>query len=123
MPKSLRTTRIHLSKLLILPLPFPRIRNPKPILEHLADRLKRHALDLWEAEDDKQPPEEADAGVEAEGAAGRDALHHAQEGGRDDDVCAPASYGVEHGANGASINRQKLSADLWIVSGYLRGLE
>jgi hypothetical protein len=63
----------------MLPLPLLRVPPPETVLEHFADRLERHALDIRVKEDDEQPADEADAAVEAEGARGGDAFHHAEE--------------------------------------------
>ena len=84
--------RAHpLRNLLLAHLPqLPRIPDPEPMLEDLGDLLERQAGDLGVEEDDEDPADAADGGVEAEGAAGRHALHHGEEGGGDDDVAAPA---------------------------------
>ena len=102
---------VDLRELLVLPLPVSGIANTKTVLEDLADVLQRHALDLGEAEDDEQPADEADSGVEAECAGGSDALHHGQEGGRNDDISRPAGNGVQHGADCANLHGDQLSAD------------
>jgi hypothetical protein len=82
------SSSIHLRKLLVLLLPSARIAN-----------TKGHAPDLWEAEDNEQPPNEANAGVESECSRGGDSLHHGEEGRRDDDVGRPACHSVQHCAN------------------------
>ena len=63
----------------MLPLPLLRVSPPETVLEHFADRLERHALDVRVEEDNEAPAEEADGAVEAEGAGGGDAFHHAEE--------------------------------------------
>ncbi len=93
--------RINLRELLILLLPSPSIPDTKPVLKHLANILKRHPLDLREAEDDKQPADKTDRGVEAEGSGRGDSFHHGQEGRGDYYVGRPACHGVQHGADGA----------------------
>ena len=72
--------RLNLLPLIfMLPLPLLRIPSSETVLEHFADRLEWHAFDVWVEEDDEQPADEADASVEAEGARGGDAFHHAEE--------------------------------------------
>lgn len=44
--------------------------------ENLSDRLKRHTLNFWEAEDNEEPAEKADACVKSEGSRWGDAFHH-----------------------------------------------
>ena len=80
----------NLGQVLVIPLPLLGVLDTEARGKHFADRLKRHTLALGVEEDDEQPAEEADAAVEAEGAAGRHASHHAQECGCDNDVGAPA---------------------------------
>jgi hypothetical protein len=93
------SSSIHLRKLLVLLLPPARIANTKAVLEDLADILKGHAPDLWEAKDNEQPSNEANAGVKSECSRGGDSLHHGEEGRRDDDVGRPACHSVQHCAN------------------------
>ena len=113
---------VDLRKLLVLLLPILGIANTKAVLEDLADILQRHALDLGEAEDDEQPAHETDSGVKAECAGGSDALHHGQEGGRDDDVGRPAGDSVQHGADCANFHGDQLGADPG-NGGYSRAVE
>lgn len=63
--------------MLMFLLPLLRELTAETVLEDFTDRLKRHALDVWVEEDDKQPADEADSAVEAEGSGGGDAFHHA----------------------------------------------
>ena len=77
---------IDLGELFVLFLPLLGVADTEAVLEDLADVLEGHALNLGEAEDDEQPADEADSGVETEGAGGGDALHHCQEGRGDDDI-------------------------------------
>lgn len=54
--------------MLVLLLPLLRVLAAEAVLEDFANRLERHALDVWVEEDDEQPADEADAAVEAEGS-------------------------------------------------------
>lgn len=63
--------------MLVLLLPLLGVLAAETMLEDLADRLERHALDVRVEEDDEQPADEADAAVEAEGSRRGDAFHHA----------------------------------------------
>lgn len=93
------SSSIHLCKLLVLLLPPARIANTKAVLEDLPDVFEGHAPDLWEAEDDEQPSDEADASVESERSRGGDSLHHGEEGRCDDDIGRPACHSVKHRAD------------------------
>lgn len=46
------------------------------MVEDLADILEWHTPDLWKAEDNEEPANEADAGIESESAARGNSLHH-----------------------------------------------
>ena len=74
------SSSIRLRKLLVLLLPPARIANTKAVLEDLADILKRHSPNFGEAEDNEQPPDEANAGVESERTRGGDSFHHGEKG-------------------------------------------
>jgi hypothetical protein len=94
---------VDLRELLVLPLPLTRVPDTKALRKDLADVLKRHTPDLREAEDDEQPAEKADTGIEAERTRRRDTLHHSKEGRSDNNVRRPARDGVEHSSNGADL--------------------
>jgi hypothetical protein len=99
---------IDLRELLVLPLPLTGVPDTEAIRKDLADVLERHTPDLWKAEDDEHPAEEADSSVEAERARRSDALHHRQEGGCNDDIGGPACDGIQHGADRANLLKKEL---------------
>ena len=77
--------------MLVLSLPLFGESESEAVLEHFADRLQRHTLNVRVKEDDEQPAEEADSTVETECSGWCDALHHREEGAADDDIGAPAT--------------------------------
>ena len=68
--------------------------DTEPMLKDLSDFLERQARHFGVEEVDQDPADAADGGVEAKGAGWRHALHHGEEGRRDDDVGTPA--GTSH---------------------------
>lgn len=89
---------------------MPGVLHTEAVLEDLLDLLERQTADLGVEEDDEDPADAADGGVEAKGARGRHALHHGQEGAADDDVGAPARARHEHGADRAHLHREEVGA-------------
>lgn len=102
---------IGLRQCCILLLPLLGVPDAKAAAEDLADGFERHALAFRVAEHDENPTDSADAGVEAKGTRRSHALHHRKESGSNDDIGAPASDGVEHGAESADLMGNKFSAD------------
>ena len=108
MSKSLSS---DLRQMLIFLLPLLGVLHTESLSKHLSDGLKRHALALRIAEHDENPPEEAYAAVEAEGARGSQTLHHGEEGGRNDDVGGPAGHRVEHGTHSSHFEGNQLGTN------------
>lgn len=92
-------------------LQLPRILDTESVLEDLPDVLERHALDLRVTEVHRNPTEEANRGVETEGAGGSGVLHLREEGRGDDDVGAPARAGEHHGAVRADFHGEELGGE------------
>lgn len=80
---------LHDEVLTILP-QLPGIADPEPMLEDLAYFLERQARHFRIEEEDQNPADATDGGVEAKCAGWGHALHHGEEGRRDDDVGTPA---------------------------------
>lgn len=111
MPKVDIALGVGLCEGCILLLPLFGVSDSKAALEYLSDSLKRHTLALRVAEHDKDPANKTDATVETEGAYGSEALHHGEEGRRDDDVGTPAGNGVQHGSYSTNFGRDQFSAN------------
>lgn len=72
---------IRLLRVLVLLLPLPRVPQSKAVLEHVANGLQVHSLDIGVEEHDHEPSEETNATVEAKCTTGSDSLHHRKESG------------------------------------------
>ena len=79
--------------LTILPQPSSKA-DTEPMLKDLSDFLERQARHFRVKKVDQDPAGAADSGVEAKRAGWCHALHHCEEGRRDDDVGTPA--GTSH---------------------------
>lgn len=75
-------------------LPCLRVSNTKTFTENFPDSFQRHALALWVEEDNEQPTNKGNSGVETKGAGGRPALHHGKEGRCNNNIRAPACHCV-----------------------------
>ena len=80
------------------------------MLEDLLDFLKCQAGNFRVEEVDHNPADTADGGIEAKCAARGHPLHHAEEGGGDNDVAAPAGAGEPHGAHSSDLHREEICA-------------
>lgn len=98
---SISVSMTHGDRHLVTPQPFhndvlaivpqlPGIADPEPMLEDLSYLLERQARHFRIEEVDQDPADATDGGVEAERAGWGHALHHGEEGRRDDDVGTPA---------------------------------
>ena len=78
-------------------LPFPAevagISDAKTVLEDLADFFKSQPGDFGVEENDEDPADEADGGIESKCAGRCESFHHGKESGGDDDVGSPAGAG------------------------------
>ena len=115
--------------MLVLSLPLLGVLDAEARAENLSDSLEWHSLAFWVEEEDEQPAEEADSGVESKGTAWCQSFHHGQECRRGDDVGTPAGNGVlggllviavpyqkagqtyKHRSDGSYFQRNQFSAD------------
>lgn len=80
------------------------------MLENLLNLLKSQPADLRVEEDNQDPSDAADSGIEAKRAAGSHAFHHGEESGADDDVRAPAGASHEHCSDRPDLHWEEVHA-------------
>ena len=73
----------------ILPQPSSKA-DTEPMPKDLSDFLERQARHFGVEKVNQNPADATDSGIEAKGAGWCHALHHGEEGRRDDDVGTPA---------------------------------
>ena len=100
-----------LCHVLVLLLPLLGILDAESVRKDFSDGFQWHPATLRVAQHHEYPADGADAAVESKGAGGRQAFHHREEGGSNDDVCAPASDGIQHCANSSNFKWDQLSAN------------